>query len=218
MSNLDQGLITAKRLAERDLLRYPGVTGVDVGYKYVRGRRTTTLAIRVFVEHKGRFAESDRIPAAVAGYPTDVVEDRPQFLEDTRAYDPLEGGISIGPCRLELAGTLGMIVIDNATRSLMALSNFHVLAVDQGWKPGDPITQPANIDGGSCPGTVVATLIRAIQDGDVDAAVARLTTGRSNRCDIADVEPLLGQVSQVWETTSVSVAARQDLLTELLMD
>jgi len=192
MSKLDQVLVSAKRSAEAELLRRPGVTGVDVGYKYVAGRRTNIFAIRVFVRRKGSFAESDRIPTEIAGYPTDVIQACPRFLDDTRHYDPVVGGISIGACRLELAGTLGMLVLDNVTNAPMALSNFHVLAADQGWRPGDSITQPATIDGGSCPQTVVATLVRAIQDGDVDAAVAHLTD-RSHQCEIADIGRITGQ-------------------------
>jgi hypothetical protein len=56
---------------------------------------------------------------------------------DTRLYDPLKGGISIGPCRVidgfVHVGTLGTIVRDNASGAPMLLSNFHVMAVDNRW-------------------------------------------------------------------------------------
>lgn len=65
-----------KKAVEADLLNRPGVTGVDVNYKQVKGKKTGDLAIVVYVEKKGTFEEQDRIPATIQGIPTDVVERR----------------------------------------------------------------------------------------------------------------------------------------------
>ena len=65
-----------KREVEEDLLRRPGVTGVDVGYKVVGGEKTDQLAIRIYVENKGQFDPGDAIPPSIHGVPTDVLQRR----------------------------------------------------------------------------------------------------------------------------------------------
>ncbi|WP_156374208.1 hypothetical protein [Cellulomonas sp. Leaf334] len=189
------GIRRVKQYVEDDLLSIPGITGVSVGYKYVNNRKTEQIAIRVYVEQKRDVPESERIPSSFDVVPTDVIERRflplslaeaaPMLFaaEDVNRYEPLTGGISIGPCRDPLAGTLGMIVSDVATGQAMALSNFHVLAVDNGFTVGDNIVQPALADNGVCPQDVVAVLSRAILDNGMDAAVASIA-GRSHECRI----------------------------------
>src|SRR5215510_12783618 len=44
-----RAIVAAKESVEDDLLKQPGVTGVAVGYKYVGGQRTSTVAVQVFV-------------------------------------------------------------------------------------------------------------------------------------------------------------------------
>lgn len=41
-----------KAAAEDDLLSRPGVTAVDVGYKFVNGRKTDEIVIRIHVAEK----------------------------------------------------------------------------------------------------------------------------------------------------------------------
>ncbi len=65
------------------------MTGVDVGPKYVNGRRTDELAIRVYVEKKSDVAAADAIPEEIEGVPTDVIE-RTFVLHD----EPEGGGSS----------------------------------------------------------------------------------------------------------------------------
>jgi len=65
-----------KQEVESDLLKLPGVTGVDVGYKYVDGKKTDILAIRVYVEKKKDPQEKELIPKEFEGIPTDVIERR----------------------------------------------------------------------------------------------------------------------------------------------
>jgi hypothetical protein len=65
-----------KQDREAGLLKQAGVTGVDVGYKYVDGKKTDELSIRVYVEEKK--AEQDvpaneRIPKTIKGVKTDVI-------------------------------------------------------------------------------------------------------------------------------------------------
>ena len=65
-----------KQAAEADLLKRAGVTGVDIGYKYVGGKKTDVLSIRVYVEQKRDVPEKDAVPKQIQGIPTDVIERR----------------------------------------------------------------------------------------------------------------------------------------------
>jgi hypothetical protein len=199
-----------KEVEEADLLQRPGVTGVDVGYKYVNGKKTDEIGIRVFVENKTDVQIDEMIPETIDSVKTDVIQQKfilhslkvrvakikPQ--EDTGNYSPLKGGISIGPCRVIhghiYAGTLGIIVKDNSTGNPMLLSNYHVMCIDDGWSVGDTIVQPSRIDGGNCPDDVVGTLSRASLGEQVDCAVA-LQTARDQVCEIVDIGAVNGTAS-----------------------
>lgn len=206
--------IAAKQGVENEWLAKPGVTGIDVGFKYVSGRRTDEIAIRVLVAKKDpSVAQSDKVPPDIAGIKTDVIE-RTFFLHDTAknrksledislqadagTYNPVKGGISIGPCRavggFVYVGTLGAIVKDNASGNPLLLSNFHVMCIDNGWHVGDTMAQPGRVDGGTCPANVVGTLERAALTASVDGAVCSLT-GRSYSCEIVDIGPVTGTVA-----------------------
>ncbi|OYD15457.1 hypothetical protein CH333_05690 [candidate division WOR-3 bacterium JGI_Cruoil_03_44_89] len=65
-----------KAEVEAELLKLPGVTGVDVGYKYVKGKKTNVLAIRVLVKEKKDVPEEEAVPREIRGVPTDVIERR----------------------------------------------------------------------------------------------------------------------------------------------
>jgi len=221
-----------KEAVEAELLTQPGVTGVDIGYKYVDGEKTDELAIRVLVEEKKDvkdIPEKEKIPNMIKGVKTDVIQRkfvlhplgvRLADLErktDTGTYDPLKGGISIGPCRsvyltppdvdsadwYVFVGTLGAIVKDDASGDRMLLSNFHVMCVDDGWSVGDTMAQPSRVDGGSCPADVVGELQRASLGGKVDCAVASHTTGGYS-CSIVDIGNVTGTA-----TAAVGMAVRK---------
>ncbi len=196
-----------KKASEADILKMPGITGMDIGYKYVRGKKTDELAIRVFVEEKKDVPKKERIPKKIDGIKTDVIQRKfvlhPLRLRavdievktDAGRYDPLKGGISIGPCRVidgyVFVGTLGAIAKDNATGHEMLLSNFHVMCIDDKWKVGDKMAQPSLVDGGVCPADVVGELQRASLGGKVDCAVAEHTT-HGFECEIVDVGKVTG--------------------------
>jgi hypothetical protein len=59
---------------ELDLMQLPGVTGVDIGPKYVDGQDTGILAIRIYVERKEDLPEELTLPKEIQGIPTDVIE------------------------------------------------------------------------------------------------------------------------------------------------
>lgn len=198
---------------ETTLLAIPGVTGVGVGFKWVRGKPTDELAIRVYVREKKRVPESERIPRRLDGYPTDVMELDPRPLPatielptreeierlaaDTGRYDPLVGGISVGPCREigdigHIAGTLGLIVKDGGAANVdLMLSNAHVFCGDDGnANVGDEMGQPSRIDSYKPWCQDCAELLRftvgdyidpaGVNLGGVDGAVARVTKNRGS--------------------------------------
>ena len=203
-------ILTAKQQVEEKLLKQPGVTGVDVGYKYVGGERTDDLAIRVMVEQKkASVPAAERVPATIDGVKTDVIQ-RTFFLHAPRnqkpveeldlqsdggTYNPVKGGVSVGPVRpvggIVWAGTLGAVVRDNKTGGPLILSNFHVLAVDENARPGDAIAQPSLVDGGRDPTSVVGVLQRTALTDAVDSAVATLQN-RAYSGDIVDIGAITG--------------------------
>ncbi len=207
MPNVER-MVAAKEAAEEDLLSKKNVVGVAVGRKYTDGERTGELAIVVYVSSKGgRLAAADRVPEEIDGIQTDVIEAdfEPKTnklavadiepLVDTGTYDPLVGGISIGPCRaiggFVFTGTLGCIVTDDATGDPMLLTNFHVAAVDAGWSVGDDQCQPSRVDTGSCPSDVVGSLQRAVLNASVDGAVVS-QTARTIDCRIEEIGEVKG--------------------------
>ena len=57
-----------------ELLAYPGVTGVDIGYKTVGGKKTDILAIIVYVANKHDVSPEKTLPTEIEGVPVDVVQ------------------------------------------------------------------------------------------------------------------------------------------------
>lgn len=208
-----------KELNEADILSRPGLNGVDIGYKYVGGKKTDELAIRVFVEKKKDVPLNEKIPETIQGIKTDVIARNfklnPLFAKvadieikaDTNTYEKLKGGISIGPCRdiqnLVYVGTLGAIVKDNITGNSMLLSNFHVMCVDDKWSIGDEMVQPSRVDNGHCPYGIVGTLERASLGEKVDCAVANHAV-RSYENEIIDVGDVTGTT-----VASIDMAVRK---------
>lgn len=214
-------VVAAKESVEEDLLKRPGVTGVAVGYKYVGGKRTEQIAIQVFVKEKKKTVPKvEMIPAEVQGHPTDVIQRTytlhpvamkvldVQIMADTGTYNPVKGGISIGPCRTVggyvFAGTLGAVMRDNTSGDPLLLSNFHVMCVDNTWSVGDTLVQPSRVDTGVCPTGVVGTLLRAQLTSSVDAAVCTLS-GRGSACEIVDIGAITGTATA---TLNMSVRKR----------
>ncbi len=65
-----------KEMSEMELLKLPGVTGVDIGPKIVNGKKTDVIAIRVYVEKKKVVSGEISVPKEIQGVPTDVIERR----------------------------------------------------------------------------------------------------------------------------------------------
>ncbi|MFI5898345.1 hypothetical protein ACIA5D_50550 [Actinoplanes sp. NPDC051513] len=170
-----------KERIEDDLLRLPGVVGVDIGLKRVAGQPTDTVAIRVLVVEKRDVDDAERVPETINGIATDVIQTGPiSFLTcaspalDQGRYDPLVGGISIGTrAGPEGVGTLGCILQANGTGQLLALSNWHVLV--GGVAGALSVIQPGPGDGGNSPGDIIGQVSRSAINENVDAAVVPIS-------------------------------------------
>ncbi|NKY40897.1 peptidase S32, partial [Cellulomonas septica] len=191
-----------KRTHEDSLIARPGVVGVDIGEKWSDGRPTGRQAIVVHVTRKLDAADLDddqRIPAAIDGVPTDVVEHRVVLHHEAPAVDdvttlmrgrvrPLAGGISIGPVdpvtiqgatSAELRsvnGTLGVVVVERHTGRALALTNWHVAAGDGLEDVGSRWVQPALADG-AARGDQFGLLVRGTLTDRIDAAVVAIAPG-----------------------------------------
>ena len=200
-----------KQSIEDELLKKANVVAVGIANKKKDGKDTGEPAITAYVEkkiEKSKLGKEDLVPPKLENIHTDVVEIGKIVLQplsipvpklevqaDTGMYDPLQGGISIGPCRVIdgkiFAGTLGVVVRDNSTQSPMLLSNFHVMCVDSQWHTGDTMTQPSRLDSGNCPTDIVGTLQNAVLSEKVDCAVANVES-RNVICSVVDIGELAG--------------------------
>ena len=171
------------------------VTGVDIGYKYVDGRRTDDIVIRIHVEKKREFVpEAEMFPKEINGIPVDVIQGvyglqvalKSSSLRQTRR-NPIQPGLSISHPKVT-AGTLGVVVYDNATGHPCILSNWHVLVGSSDASPGDPIIQPGSRDGGQLPQDRVGQLERSLLGPDGDAAIASLDITPDRSVELAQFE------------------------------
>lgn len=209
-----------KARVEDELIALSGVNMVDIAEKETKGKATGEMAIVVFVDKKlplSKLAKAEQIPAEINGIKTDVrelsFELQPAWvplddeaLVDPAAYPTLVGGISMGPSRTfyltppevpapgnyTMVGTLGALVKDNATGATMALSNFHVAAVNNSWSTSDRQVQPGRPDGGNPSTQEFGTLTRAVLSDNVDGTVTTLDAGKAWSAEIQGIGDVKG--------------------------
>jgi len=193
------------------LLGRPNVVGVALGHKYTGGINTGERAITVLVHRKvdARYlAPSAFVPPELDGIPTDVQEvgliragGGPQPWADRNSATaslgvgpfqlgqrvrPAFAGVSIGHFKGN-PGTFGAGCFDASPQAgepsrYYVLSTNYALADCNAARSGDPILQPALVDGGRYPADVIGRLVRFVpihfHDGArkpvnfVDAAIA----------------------------------------------
>lgn len=170
---------STKREHSFSLLCKRGVLGVGIGKKEVRGQATEAMSIKILVEEKIReslLPTSEMLPKEIDGVPTDVISissDDPLLSvrlrqspmpenERTKRWRPAPGGVSVGHYLLDGAGTLGCWVSDSRSGEPLLLSCWHVIANSGNCKKGDPVLQPAVLDGGKLPDDIIAYLERWI--------------------------------------------------------
>lgn len=198
------------------------VLGIGFGAKTVDGRIVDgQLAVRVYVRAKRprqELSPTEVVPPSVNGFPTDVIS-----LGDLKAQTrPTLCGVSIGHPDVT-AGTLGCLVRRDASPYI--LSNNHVLANCNQAGEGDPILEPALMDGGD-PDHPIARLaeFEPLRFGGpvnrFDAAIALLLEPGSVYPEIESIgkvaspvmEPLLYQsVRKRGRTTLHTVGAILDI-------
>jgi len=225
-SEIRAAIRPVKSRVEDELIARPGVNAVDIAEKVTDGKPTGELSIVVYVDKKqppSRLSKANAIPAEIDGIRTDVQEmtielqsPRWEPLDvsaqvDTGSYPTLVGGISMGPSRsfyltppevptagnYVMVGTLGALVKDNATGATMALSNFHVAAVDTTWSTSDRQCQPGRVDGGSPPGDEFGTLARAVISEHVDGSVTTLDSGKLWQAQVQGIGDVAGTAAAV---------------------
>ncbi|MFT4552950.1 MAG: hypothetical protein ACI9S8_001582 [Chlamydiales bacterium] len=215
--------LEVKSSHESELFSKANVIGVDVGFKYVSGERTNEVAIRIFVSKKEEVETSNFLPRSLDGIKTDVIMEEmfvpitqvpqaDQALPNSNRYDPLVGGISVGPTRsinrTVYTGTLGAIV--QKAGEIFSLSNFHVYGVNDGWSKGDEIAQPSRVDAGKCPRDNIGKIEDAClgnklsgKETTVDAAIATIENRQASNENASilnigvvrgSAEPVLGQI------------------------
>ena len=186
-------------------LQRPGVTAVDLGFKWSDGQMTGELAIRVHLAQKkplSELSEAELFPREVEGIAVDVIEatygiqmlpEGDVQLETAVAprrqrFDPIPLGVSISN-QYTTAGTLGAKVLDGVTGAEMILSNWHVLVGTADPDPNLAIWQPGKLDGGHDEDTI-AHLTRHVL-GPYDAAVATLSGSRIVETQTVEGAPIM---------------------------
>jgi hypothetical protein len=171
----------------------PDVTGIDVGFAYVRGRREDELAVRIHVREKYPQAEvprRDLFPREIAGVRVDVlqgcyvdhaVEPDPSRRARRRRQEPVRPGLSIGLVDA-MPGTLGAVMWDRRNEQVCVLSSRHVLVGAASAVTGSLVLQPGRDDGGR-DADRFAFLERA--DASTDAAIALVDLTAPFRRDVS---------------------------------
>jgi hypothetical protein len=214
------------------LRAHRNVTGIGVGFREVRGRRTDEVVLRVFVSKKlplSQLAPADVLPREIDGVPIDVAEGRMRELsvpaDHQVRHAETKCGISIGNQITGGSGTLGATVFDGLSGQQLILSNWHVLCGRLDCEPGEPILQPGTGGGdGGTPADLFARVLRFRFDAFVDAAVAVLTGHRfcsEEMLGLGHMSPRLGsptlglEVAKSGRTTAVTRGRIVDVSVEI---
>ncbi|SMB91351.1 hypothetical protein SAMN00808754_0426 [Thermanaeromonas toyohensis ToBE] len=183
----------------QELMELPGVVGVGIGNKLVRGEDTRRPALVVLVKKKtplSSLKREERIPKLLGKAETDVLEvGELRLLGRTDYQRPAQPGLSIGHYKIT-AGTFGAVVKDRRTKEPLILSNNHILAnITNGHDGraaiGDPILQPGPYDGGT-KDQVIGYLERFIP---LYPEVEEVTCSKALR-----LERMLNAFLQLWKT------------------
>ncbi len=73
MKSLEEIMVIKGEL-EKDLIKQPGVTGIDVGYRVIDGKTTDVFSIRVYVSNKAEALKQLKLPTEIQDVPVDLIE------------------------------------------------------------------------------------------------------------------------------------------------
>ena len=214
------------------LRAHRNVTGLGVGFREVRGRRTDEVVLRVFVSKKlplSELAPADVLPREIDGVRVDVSEVQMRELsvpaDHQVRHSETKCGISIGNLITGGSGTLGATVFDGKSGEQLILSNWHVLCGRLDCEPGEPIAQPGTGGGdGGTPADLFARVLRFQFDAFVDAAVAVLTGHRfctEEMLGLGHMSPRLGsptlglEVTKSGRTTAITTGRITDVSVDI---
>jgi hypothetical protein len=171
----------------------PIIHAVGVGRKFVRGERTDTIAVRVYVTRKTDQPGPDAVPTSINGIPTDVIEAPPATfigagpapctLNRTTVNRPVIGGVSTSHITGE-TGTLGCLCrstqADDSPSDIFVLSNAHIYSKSGTASAGDYLIQPGSADGGTTADRIAQyhrdyPLVFGGAINEVDAAIGKLS-------------------------------------------
>jgi peptidoglycan hydrolase-like protein with peptidoglycan-binding domain len=234
-------LIEAVDLAAPALMALPGVNGFAPAVAFDGDQVTGEPAVYVVVSDESDVPEG--IPAEIGGVAVTILEGRPVPLVDETRYSNLKGGIKVVHPSERGAGTMGVVVRDNATREPLGLSNQHVVGSPGGtfpqvvWQPVEPPGIHVHTGGPVPPGDVVGAVTKAEFPrtipgvggslvSDADAAVFKLDLALAQPApDTRTVSPavvaatqgadLIAKVTAVAEPSPVTFVRKRGFRTEL---
>lgn len=200
--------------AVSEFMGKPGVTGVDMGFKYVNGRRTDQIVLRVHVKDKRPVSDlngNEVIPGVYRGVPVDVIE--LQGVAESvvgrapvdQPLDILQPGIRIqSAAATDQFGTLGALVRKNsANDELFFLTCAHVLLKSLG-DSSPSVYQP----GPDEVHTIGALKLWHYENG-LDAALVKLDGRRNATNQPYGIEqPLTSARMPSWGETLQKIGAR----------
>ena len=188
---------------KREAKKFLGMNGVVGFSNYLRPKikngKTilTMLSVRFYVVKKiSKKQIPNPIPEEIGGYPTDVVElggsiknmllspkssTQGYFCVYCTKYRPYPAGVSVGNASVSIpsSGTLNWFYVDQ-NGTLYVASNSHVFNVLNLGAPGNAITQPGPLYGGTAPNDTIAELTWFVnivpgQEYISDFAIAKVT-------------------------------------------
>jgi hypothetical protein len=172
-----------------------------IGLNQVDGQYTSDLALIVLIPE---LPGDQQIPDTFGGFPVGVWPAQLALIDDTAVYDPVVGGIQIGPPVTAAGGdgvlgdnrtgTLGAIATRRSDGTVVLLTAGHVLP-----SSGDDVFQPgAQVTGRRAVGTVDQT-ISTPGDG-LDCATATLKDGQGAAAEITELGWVAGSaLAGLWE-------------------
>jgi len=181
-----------KEVAEKELLKMPGVTGVAIGQKEKNGVKTGEVSILVYVEKKKQENEipaNQVIPPEIDGIKTDVIETGRMIIH---AY---KGGTVLQSDHQSGEGTLGGFAFTTeATPRAVLVTNQHVVMSGTSTTPLSGEVGPLICSICSpCCSKVIGNVLRIVLNASLDGSVALLKSGTQILPEVEDAGVISGK-------------------------
>ncbi len=203
----------------RQLKLIPGVREVGIGLRRRAGAVVDDAAFVVAVDRKrplSDLAPGEIVPAAIDGFPTDVVEHREPILllgfgdeNDKKNYKTKVGGISISSDGSSGAGTLGCFCKQTSDNATVMLSCHHVL-LDGSAEIGAGVGQPKYDYSCCCTCNEIGKVLKG--DRNLDCAIASLKSDVPFFPKIRRIKKADGTVEEEGLITGTDVAVMNQVV------